>query len=179
MNTQSNETIFKVAIIGDAGCGKTSWIKRIRTGEFDGKYQATMGVEVNPVTFTTTEGKVTFNCWDCAGQEKLSGLNSGYYIGAQAIILFFDVTRRDTFANLAHWIKLKNETAENVPMILVGNKVDCRDRRVLHQQIQENLATIGSVAYYDLSAKSNYNFEKPFIHLARLLTGKETLAFTP
>lgn len=32
-----------------------------------------------------------------------------------------------------------------------------------------------NLQYYDISAKSNYNFEKPFLWLARKLVGNQTL----
>ena len=34
-----------------------------------------------------------------------------------------------------------------------------------------------SLQYYDISAKSNYNFEKPFLWLARKLVGDPNLEF--
>ena len=50
------------------------------TGEFEKKYVATLGVEVHPVMFQTNRGKIQFNVWDTAGQEKFGGLRDGYYI---------------------------------------------------------------------------------------------------
>ena len=46
--------------------------------EFEKKYIATLGVEVHPMEFFTTRGKIRFMVWDTAGQEKLSGLRDGY-----------------------------------------------------------------------------------------------------
>jgi GTP-binding nuclear protein Ran len=54
--------------------GKTTFVKRHRTGEFEKKYVATMGVEVNPLAFSTSLGPIVFNCWDTAGQEKFGGV---------------------------------------------------------------------------------------------------------
>jgi GTPase SAR1 family protein len=39
---------------------------------------ATIGVEVHPLDFFTNYGKIRFNCWDTAGQEKFGGLRDGY-----------------------------------------------------------------------------------------------------
>ena len=60
--------------------GKTTFVKRHLTGEFEKKYVATLGVEVHPVMFQTNRGKIQFNVWDTAGQEKFGGLRDGYYI---------------------------------------------------------------------------------------------------
>lgn len=41
------------------------------TGEFEKKYEPTIGVEVRPLDFNTDVGKIRFVCWDTAGQEKV------------------------------------------------------------------------------------------------------------
>lgn len=74
----SNIPEYKMVLVGDGGVGKTTFVKRHLTGEFEKKYIATLGVEVHPMEFSTSRGKVRFMVWDTAGQEKLSGLRDGY-----------------------------------------------------------------------------------------------------
>jgi len=171
-----NTPKFKLILVGDGGVGKTTFVKRHRTGEFEKKYVATMGVEVHPLPFHTTLGKVIFNCWDTAGQEKFGGLRDGYYIGGQAAIIMFDVTSRVTYKSVPHWYKDLVRVCEHIPIVLCGNKVDSKDRKVkpkdIHFHRKKNLQ------YYDISAKSNYNFEKPFLYIARKLTGNPNCQFT-
>jgi GTP-binding nuclear protein Ran len=69
---------FKLVFVGDGGVGKTTFVKRHLTGEFERRYIATVGVEVHPMVFFTNRGQIRFNVWDTAGQEKLSGLRDGY-----------------------------------------------------------------------------------------------------
>ena len=69
---------FKLVFVGDGGVGKTTFVKRHITGEFERRYIATVGVEVHPMVFYTNHGYIRFNVWDTAGQEKLSGLRDGY-----------------------------------------------------------------------------------------------------
>lgn len=69
---------FKLVIVGDGGVGKTTFVKRHLTGEFERRYIATVGVEVHPMIFYTNHGPIRFNVWDTAGQEKLGGLRDGY-----------------------------------------------------------------------------------------------------
>ena len=53
--------------------GKTTFVKRHLTGEFEKKYNATVGVEVHPLQFQTNRGLIIYNVWDTAGQEKFGG----------------------------------------------------------------------------------------------------------
>lgn len=171
----SEPVTFKLVLVGDGGVGKTTFVKRHLTGEFEKKYVATLGVEVHPLAFTTNLGPITFNVWDTAGQEKFGGLRDGYYIQGQCAIIMFDVTSRITYKNVPTWHKDLVRVCENIPIVLCGNKVDIKDRKVKAKAITFHRKK--NLQYYDISAKSNYNFEKPFLWLARKLAGDSSLEF--
>ncbi len=80
MAAEQEMPTFKLVLVGDGGVGKTTFVKRHLTGEFEKKYVATLGVEVHPLVFHTNRGPLRFNVWDTAGQEKFGGLRDGYYI---------------------------------------------------------------------------------------------------
>lgn len=170
-----NVPTFKLILIGDGGVGKTTFVKRHISGEFEKKYVPTLGVEVRPLRFNTNYGPVCFNVWDTAGQEKFGGLRDGYYIQGQCGIIMFDVTNRTTYKNVQNWHRDLTRVCENIPIVLVGNKVDVKDRRVKAKNITFHRKK--SIPYYDISAKSNYNFDKPFLTLLRQLTGKTDIHF--
>merc|ERR1712151_301697 len=151
----------------------TTFVKRHLTGEFEKKYIATVGVEVHPMCFFTNHGQCKFNVWDTAGQEKLGGLRDGYYIGGQCGIIMFDTCSRITYANVPKWYKDLTRVCETIPIVLVGNKVDIKDRKVKAKQITFHRKK--NLQYYDISAKSNYQFEKPFVWLLRRLTNENSL----
>ena len=71
-----------------------------------------------------------FNVWDTAGQEKFGGLRDGYYIQGQCGIIMFDVTSRVTYKNVPNWHRDLVRVCENIPIVLCGNKVDIKDRKV-------------------------------------------------
>ncbi|MCJ1418549.1 GTP-binding nuclear protein gsp1/Ran [Xylographa parallela] len=166
---------FKLVLVGDGGTGKTTFVKRHLTGEFEKKYIATLGVEVHPLGFSTNLGNIIFDVWDTAGQEKFGGLRDGYYINGQCGIIMFDVTSRITYKNVPNWHRDLVRVCENVPIVLCGNKVDVKERKVKAKSITFHRKK--NLQYYDISAKSNYNFEKPFLWLARKLTGNQGLEF--
>merc|ERR1711935_143759 len=175
MQVQSEVPQFKCLLVGDGGVGKTTFVKRHVTGEFGKKYVATIGVEVHPLNFDTNRGRICFNVWDTAGQEKFGGLRDGYYIQGQCAIIMFDVTGRITYKNVPFWFRDLVRVCESIPIVLVGNKVDVKERKVKVKQI--NFHRKKNLNYYDISAKSNFNYEKPFLYLAKKLVGDQHLTF--
>jgi len=166
---------FKMILVGDGGVGKTTFVKRHLTGEFEKKYLATIGVEVHPMRFFTNFGQICFNVWDTAGQEKFGGLRDGYYINGECAIIMFDVTSRTSYKNVPNWHRDLVRVCEGIPIVLCGNKVDEKDRKVKPRQITFHRKR--NLQYYDISAKTNYNFEKPFLYLARKVTREPNLVF--
>ncbi len=136
---------------------------------------ATRGVEVYPMNFQTNMGPIVFNVWDTAGQERYGGLRDGYYIQGQCAIIMFDVTSRVTYKNVPNWHRDITRVCENIPIVLCGNKVEVKDRKVKAKQI--TFQRKKNLQYYEISAKVNYNFEKPFIWIARKLAGNNDLQF--
>lgn len=167
---------FKLVLVGDGGTGKTTFVKRHLSGEFEKRYIATVGVEVHPLVFYTNYGPIIYNVWDTAGQEKFGGLRDGYYVQGQCGIIMFDVTSRITYKNVPIWHRDLVRVCDNIPIVLCGNKVDVKDRKVKPKNITFHRKK--NLQYYDISAKSNFNFEKPFLWLAKKLTGAQDLIFT-
>ena len=130
---------------------------------------------MHPLNFVTNRGQIIFHVWDTAGQEKFGGLRDGYYIQGQCAIIMFDVTSRLTYKSVPNWHRDLVRVCENIPIVLVGNKVDVKDRKVKAKAITFHRKK--NLQYYDVSAKSNYNFEKPFLWLARKLVGDPQLSF--
>ena len=167
---------FKLVVIGDGGVGKTTYVKRHLTGEFQKPYIPTRGAECNIIDFFTNHGKIRFHIWDTAGQEKFGNLRECYYIGAQCAIIMFDLTSRQTYKNVPKWHKDLVKICENIPIVLVGNKADVKERKLKARQI--NFHRKRSLQYFDVSAKSNYQYEKPFLWLLKQLTGDPNLILT-
>lgn len=166
---------FKVVIVGDGKVGKTTFIKRHATGDFVKDYKPTVGAEITNLSFYTPKGQYTLKVWDCGGQERNQGLGDGYFCGAQAAIIMFDVTSTMSYIAIEEWHKKIKRVCDKIPIVIVGNKIDLKDRRVRPKDI--NIHRKLMTQYYDVSAKSNYNFEKPFLYLLRTVTQDPMLKF--
>mmetsp|Transcript_39682 Transcript_39682/g.69736 ORF Transcript_39682/g.69736 Transcript_39682/m.69736 type:complete len:143 (+) Transcript_39682:299-727(+) len=82
----------------------------------------------------------------------------------------YDVTSRCTYKNVPSWHRDLIRVCENIPIALVGNNAERMDCKVKEKQITTFNARKNS-QYYDISARSKYNVEKPFLWLARTLSG--------
>jgi GTP-binding nuclear protein Ran len=173
---KNNGPTFKVLVGGEGGVGKTTFVKKILTGEFETKYIPTVGVQVYKMYFLTNRGPINFEVWDLAGQESLSGLRDGYYIGADCAILMFDLTSPITFKCLPTHIRDIGRICDSIPTVLVGNKDDIQDEKVSDDDI-DSLCERHSFPYCSVSSKSSVNIELPFLYLARKLVGDEHLSF--
>jgi GTP-binding nuclear protein Ran len=164
---------FKLVLIGDGGVGKTTFTQRHATGHFQKTYIPTQGAVTTLVQFNTNYGPIRLNIWDTAGQEKHGELRECYYVESYCAIIMFDLTNRESYRNVPKWYQDFAKVSPKAPVVLVGNKADIKDRKVKANQITFHRKR--NIQYYDVSAKSNYQFEKPFLYLLRQLTGNSNL----
>ncbi len=171
----ANKQQFKLLFIGDSGVGKTTFINRHRTGEFTVKFNSTAGSEIQYLTFNTNKGETAFYIWDTAGQEKYDKIVEKSCKDADGAVIMFDVTSKVSYRNVKEWYDLLIKHCPNIPIVLCGNKVDCKDRKVHPSDISFHREH--QLQYYDISAKSNYNFEKPFLYLIGKLLKDDNVNF--
>ena len=157
---------YKVLLVGEGGCGKTAFVQRALTGQFEARYIATLGVEVNPIRVSPS---VVFNIWDCAGQEKFGGLREGYYKEAQAAIFAFDMTDPNGFAKALVWTQNVNAATPNLPCILLGLKGDINGAPEERTRQLEVCQAIPGVDYFEASSKTGEGVKEALRGLLGLL----------
>ena len=157
---------WKFVIIGDYSVGKTSLCKVFSGGSFVHEYKPTIGVDIFIRTIPVVEGiKITYQIWDLAGQKRFHEVMGRYYNGAKGGAAVFDITRLETFENIPEWVEHLRENIDNknIPLILVGNKVDLEDKRIVSREEAEELAKeLKLIGYIEASAKQNLNVEEVF-----------------
>lgn len=161
---------FKIALLGDAEVGKTTFMKRFMTGDFEVSYIPTSEAIISHLTLQTNYGPIIFNIWDCSENYNFSEFKD-----TNAAIVMFDVTNKTSYESVPDWIQKLKRVIESIPVTICGNKSDIEEREVKLKNIHYHRKY--NCTYYDISAKSNYNYEKPFLQLARELTGHEDLMF--
>lgn len=74
--------------------------------------------------------------WDTAGQERFRTITSSYYRGAHGICVVYDVTDMDSFNNVKQWLQeIDRYATEGVNKLLVGNKSDMSDKKVVEYTV--------------------------------------------
>jgi len=169
----------KIVLVGDGGVGKTTLMNLHTSGKFEPRYEPTIGVEASPLSFLTNRGKITFNCWDTAGQEKYGGLRDGYYIQADGCIVMFSLDSRVSFRNTTDWLRnFWRVVGYRKPLIvLCGNKSDIEDRKVSPDDVAETVLKWRqsglNVDYCETSMRRKIDYEKPFLALAKSFVGDD------
>lgn len=184
---------FKTIVVGDGSTGKTTFVTRHITGEFRKQYIATIGVEIRQLPFYVQGSsfpngtEVVLDVYDTAGQEKFGGLRDGYYVESDACLLFFDVTNRMTYKHVEDWYRdvvricptrkdYRNNEEKPLAIVLVGNKCDAKDRQIRSQTVKFHRNK--NIPYAEISAKSNFNYELPILHILRSVLDDNTVNFS-
>ncbi len=153
---------FKVIIVGDGSVGKSAFVHMLKCDKFKHKYIATMGAEVHPITFNTTKGNVCLKIWDTAGQEKFSGLREAYYVKADAAILMYDMTSKDSYEKLTAFNQSVIRVCCDIPRYVVGCKSDIVSTTNIDLSLQLPHCTISNLTC---------NVEDPIKMILKDLTG--------
>ncbi len=97
------DLMFKFIIIGDSCVGKSCFLLQFTDKRYRHMHDLTIGVEFGSKSLNLDQLKVKYACWDTAGQESFQSITRSYYRGSAAVLLVFDLTRRETFNHLTHW----------------------------------------------------------------------------
>ena len=116
---------LKVILLGDSAVGKSKLIERYLMDEYNPRQLSTYALTLFRKEVKLEGGETSVvDFWDTAGQEAFNRMHPSYYYRAHCCILLFDVTRKVTYQHLADWYKELREYCENIPVVLVANKID-------------------------------------------------------
>ncbi|MHA1301571.1 MAG: Rab family GTPase [Candidatus Helarchaeota archaeon] len=166
---------FKIVCIGDIAVGKTSLINRYIDNTFSDFYKQTAGIEIRMRDIQIGKDLVRLLLYDIAGQERFESLNPTFFKGADAVMILYDITNKDTFSfGSTKWYKdfLKYSSKNLKVGILIGNKTDLEEKRKIKTEWGIELAKKMQFGFVELSAKTGENVNETFAILARKLYEK-------
>lgn len=162
----------KCVLVGDPSVGKTA-ISQVFTSdntEYPKVYSMTTGVELLTKTVTIPEvhSCVDFFIFDSAGKEIFSDIVRKHWDNPSMVVVVYDVTSENSFSSCEKWLERVKACASGVKMpgVLVANKIDLDDRRVITQKAGQEFAHAKGLEYFECSAKDMQNVDQPFMFLA-------------
>ncbi|MHA1369993.1 MAG: GTP-binding protein [Promethearchaeota archaeon] len=168
---EPGDYIFKLVLAGDGAVGKTTLVQKFVEEKFNADYLATIGANIMKKEYRLRGEDVIckFSIWDLAGQDLFKRARKSYFSMANAGIIVFDLTRRETFDHVKDWMMEFKIVGKRIPIVLAGNKLDLIDQRQVTQEEAEALARELNISYIETSAKIGDNVEEVFEMLAYFL----------
>ncbi len=162
-----NYIVLKIALLGDTAVGKTSLVDMYTQHRFKEDYKPTLGVSISVKELTSEKisAQIRLIIWDIAGQEKYVLSRKMFFQGVMGAFLVYDITRYSTFENIkSKWLTDLNEYGDqDLAYILIGNKIDLEDSKVVASKDGEALSEkINASAFIETSAKYGENVEEAF-----------------
>ena len=155
------EYLIKILIVGDSTVGKTNFIKKYVENKFNESYFASTGIDLITTSIKIEGKSFKIQIWDTAGQEKYRAMTKNLFLKTQGIVIIFDISNETSFINLKSWMNgIKEECSADIPMILVGNKLDLEDKRVIDKERAMEFAKNEKLEYIETSSKTGENINK-------------------
>lgn len=166
----SNNDKFKIILVGDTGVGKTAIVNRFIDNVFKKDHNCTIGVEFFVKSVICDNNVMNLLIWDTCGQERYRTITKQYYRNVAGCMIVFDLSKKNTFDNIKHWMKdvLDNGIEINT-IIVVGNKLDLNSIREVSENDIEELVSSNKIKYIEVSAKTGENIQKCFQEVAKMI----------
>ncbi|MFX0138264.1 MAG: Rab family GTPase [Candidatus Hodarchaeota archaeon] len=159
------EKVYKIVMLGDEAVGKTSIIVQHVEKRFEESYKMTIGTDISAKLMELGGQNVYLLIWDIGGQKKYKILRDSYLRGAFGAIIVYDTTNKNTYNHVMEWYEEAIQYCGEIPTVLVGNKIDLTDDRVLSKEDGIKLAKNINAEFYETSAKTGENINKVFAKL--------------
>lgn len=165
---------YKIVVLGSGGVGKSALTVQFVQGIFVEKYDPT--IEDSYRKQVEVDGQqCMLEILDTAGTEQFTAMRDLYMKNGQGFVLVYSITAQSTFNDLQDLREqiLRVKDMDDVPMILVGNKCDLEDERVVGKDQGANLArSFNNCAFLESSAKAKINVNEIFYDLVRQINRK-------
>jgi len=161
-------TEYKLVIVGGGGVGKSALTIQLIQNHFIDEYDPTIEDSYRKQV-TIDEETCLLDILDTAGQEEYSAMRDQYMRTGQGFLCVYSITNRSSFDEINNFrdqIK-RVKDADQVPMVIVGNKMDLESERVVSHNEGQELASMYGCPFMETSAKARLRVEDAFYELVR------------
>ncbi|CAF1137865.1 unnamed protein product [Rotaria sordida] len=167
---------YKIVILGSGGVGKSALTVQFVQGLFVERYDPT--IEDSYRKQVEVDGQqCMLEILDTAGTEQFTAMRDLYMKNGQGFVLVYSITSQSTYNDLIDLrdIILQVKDTIDVPMVLVGNKCDLEDERVIEKEVGQTLARHWNATFLETSAKQKINVNEIFFDLVRQINKRTTV----
>lgn len=163
----------KIALIGDAESGKSSLVNQFVHSNFRETYTYTIGIDFANTKVLMDGSYIPLQLWDIGGKKHFQKLLACYLKDLELTIIVFDVTQQSSFDSLSSWIRKAQDANPSTPIIIVANKTDLSEQRVITSEMIESFARTENLHFIETSAKDRTTTTALFMKCASLLPKKQ------
>ena len=153
----------KFIIVGDSSVGKSNILLRFYQNRFDSNKTATIGMEFVSKHYIYNNTDYLIQIWDTAGQEEFKSITRTYYKASAVAMMVYDITNEISFENIKTWLSDCKEMAPSTALlVLIGNKNDLEEKRVIIKERGEFLAQENDMIFFETSALNGNGIQEAF-----------------
>ena len=166
-----SDLCFKIIIIGDSSVGKSCLALKATKGTFESVYTPTVGFEFLTFYLKIENSNIKLQIWDTCGQEVYRSLIGSFYRNSSLAIIVYSIDNENSFNNIESWLnELKSKGNPDINILLIGNKADLEDKRVISKDMANDLCEKNKIKiFFESSAKTGFNVKNIFIEAAKVL----------
>ena len=163
--------VIALGTLGDTCVGKTQLSEVYIENKFNVEHITTIGYNILSkkvnIKINNKEKELKIKIWDTTGQERFRSISTQYIKNCLGILLVYAVNNKESFNNIISWMNEIEEKKcnENVPIVLVGNKIDLKDEREVSYEEGDNFAKKFNLKFFECSAKEGINVNEAFQYL--------------
>lgn len=149
------DVTLKLLVVGDAGIGKTALVHRYAGGDWDAKYNPTVGIDLKITKVQMDQAQLRVQIWDTSGDDKYLSITKGYYAQADGIVLCYRRDQQASFDHVPNWvaqIERGIRPGQEVDKIMVALASDA-DNAVVANKKGEQVALANGMQFFSTSAK--------------------------
>lgn len=164
-----------VVLLGEGRVGKTCLCLRYVQNTFSAEQESTIQATFLEKRLNVGKRSVVLNIWDTAGQERFHALGPIYYRDSHGALLVYDITDRDSFTKVRHWVKeLRKIVGNQIVLVIAGNKSDMEKKRQVDEKEAQDYAKTVGAEHILVSAKTGKNVEQIFLQLTKQMLASTT-----
>ena len=173
----NNQKLPKIRIftLGDGGVGKSCFIIKYTEDRFEESHLLTTGIDLRSKVVQLENGKTyKVDFYDTAGQERYRSISVNSIKSAEGIILMYDITKQKTYDDITEWMEnVKQIKGTDFPMILIGNKSDLENQRIVSKEEGEELALKFNLKFFEISNKDGNTVKEAALEIINQIVDKK------